>query len=218
MKNSLKALALAAVVGVGMASAAEAQNRSRSYQAYAVIDLQTDAPKARLIDAAERALSGYASDLNTSRPIAVQTPERPGRFKLENPLGENSRLGALAALGGVSAQSFMIATCDGAVWVANLTRSISGSQQMRATLCLFPYANDQRQGYHLNLFVNDTAESGGGLSQRFGRAVAGRLVGTPQEFTERMLKDTVFAMEGASGASAVLIEGEPEIPGLAWKR
>nr|WP_312119848.1 hypothetical protein [Brevundimonas diminuta] len=217
MKKSLSAAA-AALALASTATVAEAQSRNQSYQAYAVIDLQTDAPKGPLIDAAERALAGYSSDLNTIRPIAVQTPERPGRFQLQNPLAENSRLGALAALGGVSAQSFMIATCDGAVWVANLTRNISGSQNMRATLCLFPYANDQRQGYHLNLFVNDTAEGGGGLTRRFGRAVSARLVGTPQEFTERMLKETVVALETSSGASAVLIEGEPDIPGLAWKR
>ncbi len=216
MKKSLSAAA-AALALISTATVADAQSRNQSYQAYAVIDLQTDAPKGALIDAAERALAGYSSDLNTIRPIAVQTPEQPGRFQLQNPLAD-SRLSALAAMGGVSAQSFMIATCDGAVWVANLTRNISGSQNMRATLCLFPYANDQRQGYHLNLFVNDTAEGGGGLTRRFGRAVSARLVGTPQEFTERMLKDTVVAMETSSGASAVLIEGEPDIPGLAWKR
>lgn len=216
MKKSLSAASVALAL-VSTAGVADAQTRNQSYQAYAVIDLQTDAPKAALIEAGERALAGYSSDLNTMRPIAVQTPEQPGRFKLENPLAD-SRLGALAAMGGVSAQSFMIATCDGAVWVANLTRNISGSQNMRATLCLFPYANEDRQGYHLNLFVNDTAEGGGGLTRRFGRAVSARLVGTPQEFTERMLKDTVMAMEASSGASAVLIEGEPDIPGLAWKR
>lgn len=216
MKKTLT-VSLAALALIATSSAAHAQTRTSSYQAYAVIDLVTDAPKATLIDAAERALAGYSTDLNTVRPIAVQTPERPGRFKLENPLAD-SRLGALAAMGGASTQSFMIATCEGAVWIANLNRSISGSQNMRATLCLFPYANDKRQGYHLNLFVNDTAERGGGLTQRFGRAVSGRLVGTPQEFTERMLKDTVMSMEASSGASAVLIEGEPEIPGLPWKR
>lgn len=216
MKTKLAAAALAALVTAAVTPAA-AQNRNASYQAYAIIDFRTDAPKADVIDAAERILAGYSTDLNTNRPIAVQTPETPGRFKLTNPLA-NSQFAALAALGNVSSQSFMVATCDGAVWVANLSRRISGSQNMRATLCLFPYADGERRGYHLNMFTNDTAEQGGGLTERFGRALAGRVVGTPQEFTERMLKDTVSAIEARTGAAAVLIEGEPEIPGLAWKR
>lgn len=218
MRIKTFATAIAATCALAsIATQADAQSRQRSYQAYAIIDLQTEASKTALIDAAERVLAGYSTDLNTNRPIAVQTPAQPGRFKLENPLAD-SRLGALAALGGVSTQSFMVATCDGAVWVANLSRSISGSQQLRATLCLFPYKNGDRQGYHLNLYASDTAQQGGSLTERFGRAVSNRVVGTPQEFTERMLKEAVVAMEMSSGASAVLIEGEPEIPGLAWKR
>ena len=217
MKTALRAFALATVVATGFAAEAQAQNRNASYQAYAIIDLETDARKADLIEAGERVLAGYSTDLNTTRPIAVPTPEQPARFKLENPLA-NSPLAGLAAMAGANNQSFLMATCEGAVWTADLTRSISGSQNLRATLCLFPYSNEDRTGYHLNLFVNDTQEKGGGLTQRFGRMVANRVVGTPQEFTERMLRETVIAMEAASGASAILIEGEPEIPGLAWRR
>ncbi|WP_269220960.1 hypothetical protein [Brevundimonas vesicularis] len=80
------------------------------------------------------------------------------------------------------------------------------------------YAREDRQGYHLNMFASDTAMSGGGVTERLGRALANRLVGTPQEFTENMLRGTVQAIEARTGASAILIEGEPEIPGLAWKR
>lgn len=199
------------------AAPAEAQNRQRSYQAYAVIDFQTEASKDQVIDAAERILQNYASDFQSNRPIAVQTPEQPGRFQLTNPLAE-SRLAGLAALGGVSTQQFMVATCDGAVWTANVNRSVSGSQQLRVQLCLFPYKNEEREGYHLNLFASDTAISGGGLTERFGRALANRLVGTPRDFTENMLRQTVQAIEASTDSSAVLIEGEPEIPGLAWRR
>lgn len=217
MKTALRAAALAAVVSVGFAAEANAQNRNASYQAYAIIDLETDAHKNALIEAGERILAGYSTDLNTVRPIAVRTPEQPERFKLENPLA-NSPLAGLATMGGANAQSFLIASCEGSVWTANLSRSISGSQHLRATLCLFPYSNENRTGYHLNLFVNDTQEKGGGMTQRFGRMLTNRVIGTPQEFTERMLRETVMAMEAASGASAILIEGEPEIPGLAWRR
>jgi|SRR3990167_3647364 len=215
--KSIAAAAAALLAAAGIASAAEAQNRQRSYQAYAIIDIETEAAKGVIIDAAERVLEGYASDFQSNRPIAVQTPEQPGRFVLSNPLAE-SRLAGLAALGGVSTQQFMVATCDGAVWTAHVTRRVSGSQELRTTLCLFPYAREDRQGYHLNMFASDTAMSGGGVTERLGRALANRLVGTPQEFTENMLRGTVQAIEARTGASAILIEGEPEIPGLAWKR
>lgn len=215
--KAIMSAAAVALTAVSVATAAEAQNRQRSYQAYAVIDFQTDAAKGPVIDAAERILQSYASDFQSNRPIAVQTPEQPGRFTLSNPLAE-SRLGALAALGGVSTQQFMVADCEGAVWTANVQRAVSGSQQLRVQMCLFPYRNEEREGYHLNLFASDTAISGGGLTERFGRALANRLVGTPRDFTENMLRQTVQAIEAQTGASAVLIEGEPEIPGLAWKR
>lgn len=130
--------AAVALTAVSVATAAEAQNRQRSYQAYAVIDFQTDAAKGPVIDAAERILQSYASDFQSNRPIAVQTPEQPSRFTLSNPLAE-SRLGALAALGGVSTQQFMVADCEGAVWTANVQRAVSGSQQLRVQMCLFPY-------------------------------------------------------------------------------
>ncbi|WP_309091922.1 hypothetical protein [Phenylobacterium sp.] len=214
---TLAASAAFIAVAALTAAPAEAQSRQRSYQAYAVIDFQTEAPKGQVIDAAERILEGYASDFQSNRPIAVQTPEQPGRFQLTNPLAE-SRLAGLAALGGVSTQQYMVATCDGAVWTANVNRSVSGSQQLRVQLCLFPYKNAEREGYHLNLFASDTAMSGGGLSERFGRALANRLVGTPRDFTENMLRQTVQAIEATTGAAAVLVEGEPEIPGLAWRR
>lgn len=215
--SALLSSAAIAIAAVSIATTAEAQNRQRSYQAYAIIDFETDAPKGPVIDAAERILQGYASDFQSNRPIAVQTPEQPGRFTLSNPLAD-SRLAGLAALGGVSTQQFMVADCQGAVWTANVQRSVSGSQQLRVQLCLFPYKNDEREGYHLNLFASDTAISGGGMTERLGRALANRLVGTPRDFTENMLRQTVQAIEAQTGASAVLIEGEPEIPGLAWKR
>lgn len=56
------------------------------------------------------------------------------------------------------------------------------------------------------------------MSERFGRALANRVIGSPEEFTANMLRETVAAIESATDSSAILIEGEPEIPGLAWKR
>ena len=104
------------------------------------------------------------------------------------------------------------------MWTANVNRNINGSQTLRVQMCLFPYARADREGYHLNLYASDTAHSGGGLSERFGRALANRVIGSPEEFTANMLRETVAAIESATDSSAILIEGEPEIPGLAWKR
>lgn len=213
---SPKSMIIAALIVSGLSAAsfsAHAQSRQHSYQAYAIVDFKTDRPKDEIIGAAERILDGYASDFASNRPIGVPVPSEPGRFELVNPLA-NSQLGGLAALAGVRAQSFMVATCNGAVWQADVTRRINNSQELRATLCLFPYRNEAGAGYHLDLFASDTAISGGGISMRLGRALANRLVGTPREFTENMMRQTVQAIEMRTGAEAVVLEVEPFIAGL----
>lgn len=212
MIRTITAVTAATIAAISLPTVADAQSRSASYQMYAIIDFETDAPKRVVMDAAEQSLGRHSTDFQFNRPIAVPTPEEPGRFALVNPL-QNSPLGALAALSGGMAQ-YQVATCEGAVWTANANRNISGSQALRVQMCLFPYANAERRGYHLNIYANDVTERGGGLSERLGRAIAQRAVGSPREWTERMLKEAVGAVSAAAAAPAILIEGEPEIEGL----
>lgn len=60
----------AAIAITGFAASAEAQTRNRSYQAYAIIDFETEARKGAAIDAAERVLQRYASDCPSSKHLA----------------------------------------------------------------------------------------------------------------------------------------------------
>lgn len=208
----------ALIATAAMAVAAQANAASnRSYQAYAIVDFKTDAPKAMLADTVEKSITGYASDLQTNRPIGVPMPETPGRFVITNPL-EGSPLAGMMAMAGNAAQ-FQTASCPGAVWTANFTRKISGVQSMRSVLCIYQYkTKDGEQHAQLQMYVNDVAERGGSILERAGRAAATKMVGTPEEFTAKMLKDAVSSIEVATGAGAFLVEGEPEIPGLAWRR
>lgn len=217
-KTTTIAAAAAAISAFAIVSApAEAGVRNRGYQAYAIIDFRTDAKTAVLADTVEKAIEGYASDLSTNRPIGVPVTNTPGRFQIVNPLA-NSPISGLLAMSGNAAQ-FETATCPGAVWQANLTRKLSGVQSMKAVLCIYLY--DDKDGVRhaqLQMYANDATEKGGTILERVGRAAATKVVGTPEEFTTRMLKDAVTSLEAATGAGAFLVEGEPEIPGLAWKR
>ena len=217
MKMPTCAVAMGLIALALSGASASAQSRSSAYQAYVIVDLNTTAPKRTLMDAAEKALSPYTTQLDTARPIGIRTPQEPGRFELTNPLADPrlGSLGPLAALAGAHSQSFMMATCEGAVWTANLQRQISGSQNLRATLCLFPYKNDTAEGYHLNVYMSDVHNQGGNISQRLGRAMVGRLIGTPEDFTKRMINDTVTALETAAATRAVLVESDPDDFGLA---
>lgn len=216
MKTTKFAAALIALAAAACFSQAQAAS-NRSYQAYAIVDFKTDMPKAQIADTVEKAINKYASDLQTNRPIAVPMTETPGRFVISNPL-EGSPFANIAAMAGNTAQ-FQTATCPGAVWTANFTRSISNLQAMKAVLCLYQYQpKDGERHVQLQMYVNDVTMKGGSIMDRVGRAAATKLVGTPEEFTSNMLKDAVSSIEVATGAGAFLVEGEPEIPGLAWRR
>lgn len=80
--------ALVAAATVAVAAQANAAS-NRSYQAYAIVDFKTDAPKAMLADTVEKAIAGYASDLQTNRPIGVPMPETPGRCTNTRPRTAN---------------------------------------------------------------------------------------------------------------------------------
>ena len=219
MKIPTCAVAMGLMAVALSAAPASAQSRSSAYQAYVIVDFNTMAPKRTLMDAAETALDRYTTQLDTVRPIGIRTPEEPGRFELTNPLSDPrlGSLGPLAALAGARSQSFVTATCEGAVWTASLQRQISGSQNLKATLCLFPYKNDTAEGYHLNVYMSDVHDQGGNISQRLGRAMVGRLIGTPEDFTKRMIIDTVTAIETAADTRAVLVESDPDDFGLATR-
>ena len=194
-----------ALLGAGNAHAqADISSTSEQYQIYR---WQTSAPKRAMISAATASLARYASGWQTMTPIVMDAPPpQAARFKLVNPLA-NSPLAGLAALGGAQAAlSLRVATCDGAVWISNIQRDIRGEQHLKVTACLFPPAS----GYDLDLYLTDFHDQGGGISQMLGRAIAGKLTGSPEEWTNWMETSVVADLSQAAGSQAIYVEGQPD--------
>ncbi len=183
------------------ASAAHAgADISSTQEEYQIFRWKTDAPKRVMIQAATSSLARYASGWQTTTPIVMDAPPVAERFKLINPLA-NSPLAGLAALGGASALQFRVATCDGAVGISNIQRDVEGSQHLRMTACLFPSSS----GYDLDLYMTDVHDQGGGLSQMLGRAIAGRLVGSPDEWKNRLQDSVVADLTQAAGTPVIYV-------------
>ncbi len=178
---------------------------SSTQEEYQIFRWKTDALKRVMIQAATSSLAHHASGWQTTIPIVIDEPSPEGRFELINPLA-NSPLAGLAALGGASALQFRVATCDGAVWMSNIQRDVEGSQHLRVTACLFPSSS----GYDLDLYTTDVHDQGGGLSQMLGRAIAGRQVGSPKAWKNRLQDGVVADLTQAAGAPVIYVEGQPD--------
>ena len=195
----------ALVLSAGAARArADLSSTAEGYQVYR---WKTEAPNRARIQAAPASLGRYASGWQTTTPIVMDAPpSQAERFKLVDPLA-NSPLASLAALGGASgALQPRVATCEGAVWISNIQRDLDGPQHLRVTACLFPAAT----GYYLDLYMTDIHDQGGGLSQMLGRAIAGRLVGSPEVWEDRLQDAVVADLPQAAGSPVVYMEGQPD--------
>ena len=117
-------------------------------------------------------------------------------------------MAALAAGGG--GLGFRMATCEGAVWTAKAQRTVSGSNNLNLTACLFQY----KGGYHLDMYAVFT-KAEGGLMQ-ISRDMANAMVGAPEEWTEKTFLDVVRNINKAIAADVTLLEAQPEISGTPW--
>ena len=213
MHYAMKRLLPIAAASIALASPAHAQRADRSIEIYHIFDLKTDAPRAEVTRAITDSLNNNVSDSETTMLLVRGAPpETPGTFELVDPF-ENSRLGAFGALIGASQRAQLKQVqCDGAVWIANAVRRIRGSQNLRLTMCLFPYT----EGYHLDVYAVDTEEKGGGLAAKLGRAIAGAVVKDPREWTNKTIVGTVRSVANKTGATVTYVEGQPAFTDAPW--
>lgn len=205
---ALLALATLAIGGCGTTNNYLAEKK-QTVEYYRIFDIKTSANRQSVAKAASNGIGRNAGNAQEATPIPLsgEIPEKAGRFKLVNPF-EGSKLAPLA--GGAGSLGFRIATCDGASWTAKAERSVSRSNQLRLTACLFQY----KDGYHLDLYAVFTKHEGGLI--QISRDMANAMVGTPEEWTEKTFLDIVRSIHANTGAEITLLEAQPELSGTPW--
>ena len=209
----MKAVAVLAVSALLLSGCGTMNNalveKKKSIEYYRIFDIKTNADRMAIAESASNGLGRNVNNAEEARPIpdGTELPEKPGRFKLENPL-KNSPFAAFASSGGQL--GFKVATCEGAAWTANAVRSTTGSSNLRLTACLFPY----KGGYHLDLYATFTKQEGGLFE--ISRQMAYGIVGTPEEWTEKTFLDVVRQIRKDLGAEFALVEGYPKMQGTPW--
>jgi hypothetical protein len=208
MRALFLAVAVLATAGCGTTNNYLA-SKTKTVEYYRIFDIRTNATRQTVAKAASDGIGRNVNNAAEATPIpsSGDIPDKPGRFKLVNPL-EGSRLAALA--GSAGSLGFRIATCDGAAWTAKAERRITNSNNLTVTACLFQY----KDGYHLDLYAVFTKQEGGIL--QISRDMANAVVGTPEEWTEKVFLDTVRSIRIQTGADVALLEAQPEIFGTPW--
>ncbi|WP_322047012.1 hypothetical protein [Paraburkholderia sp. J67] len=207
-------LALSACGGVNQYLA----DRSETTELYHIFDIKTAADIDTVSGAAADGLAQNTNRIQQNRPLMMSTaiPAQPGRFQLVDAASALAGTGMGAFLQAASAQAgnatMRIAKCDGAVWTSKATRAIPGYNNLNLYSCLYAY----KGGYQLDVYGVFQKNSGGlaGLEQ----GLAGGLVGTPDQWVNKTIMDTVRNIASVSHAQVVQIEGQPKIAGdqLPW--
>jgi hypothetical protein len=208
MRALFLAVAVLATAGCGTTNNYLA-SKTKTVEYYRIFDIRTNATRQTVAKAASDGIGRNVNNATEATPIpsSGDIPDKPGRFKLVNPL-EGSRLAALA--GSAGSLGLRIATCEGAAWTAKAERRITNSNNLTVTACLFQY----KDGYHLDLYAVFTKQEGGIL--QISRDMANAVVGTPEEWTEKVFIDTVRSIRIQTGADVALLEAQPEISGTPW--
>jgi hypothetical protein len=191
-------------------------NRSTTVEMYHIFDIKTKASTSVVTSAAADGLAQNTSDIHQVSPLQMgkTVPVEPGRFVIDDVgaklAGSNTGLGAMMQMaamqnGGVTMKA---AKCDDAVWTSRAQRSVAGSSNLTLYSCLYKY----QAGYRLDTYAV-FQKTEGGLYQ-VSRDIANSLVGTPEQWVNKTILDSVRAIEKATGAKAVRLEGQPELTEL----
>lgn len=200
MKSSMMALA----VGVALAGCSTGDgnvfaSRDKTVEYYRVFDIKADPSNPAVVKAASEGISRHIADATLATPsIGADLQEQPGRFKLADPT---------AAAPGTAMRGL---NCEGAAWTARATPRVNGGDNMNMIACLFPYKN----GYHLDMYAVFTEKEGGWLE--WPRRFTGRLMGTPEKWTDQTMVDVVRSIRDSTGAQVALVEARPALAGEPW--
>jgi hypothetical protein len=183
--------------------------KTKTMEYYRIFDIKTAASMQSIIKATSDGLGRNVNNAQEATPIprSKALPETPGRFAIVNPL-EGTKLGMLA--GGAGSLGLQVAVCDGAAWTAKAVRNVAGSDNLNLTVCLFLY----KEGYHLDMYAVFVKKEGGIF--QVSRDLAGAVVGTPEQWTEKTFLDVARNVHAKVDAKVALLESQPEISGTPW--
>lgn len=206
---SLIAIAAAALSACSAVNSTLAE-RSESVEIYHVYDVKTSVDTAIIAKAASDGLAANTNNVQAAMPLQIgkTVPVTPGRFSIDDvAAGMNGQNSAMLRM--LSNQSgglgMKIANCADAVWTSKAVRNISGSNNLTLYTCIYKY----KSGYNIDLYAVFTKQSGG-LYQVI-REGANAIAGTPEEWVNKTITDTVRSVERAANARAVHVEGQPDL-------
>tara|TARA_R110001583_G_scaffold167425_1_gene320214 strand:- start:3322 stop:3972 length:651 start_codon:yes stop_codon:yes gene_type:complete len=209
----MKKIALVLGIGAALTGCGTLNNalveKTKNVEYYRIFKLETDADRYAVAEAASNGLGRNVNSATEANPIPnyTETPDKPGRFKIENPLAGTKMA---AFMGGGGSLGFKVATCEGAIWTASANRNITGSSDLRLTACLWEY----KGGYHLDTYAAFQKAEGGIM--QISREMANAMVGTPEEWTEKTFIDIARAVHKETGAKITYLEGYPKLSGTPW--
>lgn len=217
MKKDIVTLCAVAIALSGCASSnSYLAKRTSTVEMYHIFDIKTTAATADVIKAAADGLAQNTNDIQQTTPLQMgkTVPEEPGRFVLDDVgaklASQNSGLGAMMQMAAAQngGMTMKAARCDGAVWTSRAQRTISGSSNLNLYSCLYKY----KAGYQLDTYAVFNKVEGG--VYQISRDIANSLVGTPEQWVNKTIVDTVQSIEKVTGARVVHLEGQPELSGM----
>lgn len=220
-KTGLVTLAMTSVLMTGCASMNNAViEKQKSVELYRVFNIETQADRDLIINAASNGLGENVSSANEQRPIVMGAkPQTPGRFKPTNVASQMGQAGGMMALAmkmnSRMSNSLKTAECDGAVWTATAQKNANNAFTMSFNLCLWEY----EQGYALDVYANYTKKEGGGFLGMDGlaRQAAYAISGTPEEWVEKTVIDVVRKIKQDSNGKVKFVEGYPKLNNTPWQ-
>ena len=181
--------------------------RQETVEMYHIFDIKTLSKPDAVIKGAADGLARNTNSIVQSRPLQMnaQVPITPGRFELVSmaDMFKGSNIGNLMGAAGTS--PMRMAKCDNALWNSKATRSITGSNNLTMYSCLYQY----KGGYHLDIYAVFQKVSGGAFG--VAREAASAIVGSPEQWVNKTIVDTVRSIESAAATKVIHIEGQPEI-------
>jgi hypothetical protein len=200
MKSSMMAVAVAAALaGCSTGDGNMFASKDRTVEYYRVFDIKTAASGPAVVKAATDGINRNVVNATLATPATAEVQEQPGHFKMTDP--------SSTAPGAPVARS---PSCEGASWTAKAAPRVTGGDNMNMVACLFPY----KGGYHLDMYAVFNKKEGGWLE--WPRRMTGKLMGTPEGWTEKAMLDVVRSIRESTGAEVALVEAKPEVAGTPW--